>query len=163
MVAQWYNESLRPILGDISIQLEWKAHSTCLKIWVITAVALKIDIFWDMTLCILEGSYQLFRGICCLHLQGEKINLFLLCLRPQRHVLQISPLRATCSVHLILLDFIYLIMFAEKYRLWSSSFRCILQQSDTFYEIHRAAAEITDTHCRNKSGSIQEYEAYEFF
>jgi hypothetical protein len=49
-------------------QFEWKAHNPYLKIWVLTTVATKINIFWDVTLCILEGSYQRFEGI----LRAEK-------------------------------------------------------------------------------------------
>jgi hypothetical protein len=36
---------------------------------VLTAGNLKITIFWEMTLCNLVESYQLFIGTCCFHLQ----------------------------------------------------------------------------------------------
>jgi hypothetical protein len=39
---------------------------------VLTAVRIKITIFWDVTQCSLVNMYQYFKGICCLHFQGRK-------------------------------------------------------------------------------------------
>jgi hypothetical protein len=38
-----------------------------------------------------------------------------------------SPIRVTCPAHLILLDFITLIVLVEAYKSWSSSLRSLLQ------------------------------------
>lgn len=45
---------------------------------VLKAMTMKIIISWYVTPYIIVGSYQRFRGICCLHLQDRKINLHLL-------------------------------------------------------------------------------------
>jgi hypothetical protein len=37
---------------------------------VFTAVRIEVKVFWVVTPCGVVG-YQCFRGVCCLHLQGE--------------------------------------------------------------------------------------------
>jgi len=43
----------------------------------------------------------------------------------------LSPIRAACTAHLALLDFITFTIFGEEYRLWSPSLCSFLQSSDT--------------------------------
>jgi hypothetical protein len=39
---------------------------------VLTAVSLKIAVFWVVAPCSLVEVYQRFRGPCCLHHQGDR-------------------------------------------------------------------------------------------
>jgi hypothetical protein len=39
---------------------------------VLTAVSMKMAVFWVVALCRLVGVYQRFRGPCCLHHQGYR-------------------------------------------------------------------------------------------
>jgi hypothetical protein len=40
---------------------------------VLTAVSMKIAVFWDIAPCSLIEVYQRFRGPCCLYHQGERL------------------------------------------------------------------------------------------
>jgi hypothetical protein len=35
------------------------------------AVTFQVKVFWVVTACSVVAGYQYFRGLCCLHLQGE--------------------------------------------------------------------------------------------
>jgi hypothetical protein len=39
---------------------------------VLTAVSMKMAVFWVVAPCSLVEFYQLFRGPCCLHHQGDE-------------------------------------------------------------------------------------------
>jgi len=42
-----------------------------MRLEVFMAMKMQVAVFLVVTLCINVGRYQHFRGICCLHLQGE--------------------------------------------------------------------------------------------
>jgi hypothetical protein len=42
-----------------------------LRFYVLTGASMKVSVFWDVAPCILV-VYQRFRGVCCLHHQGDR-------------------------------------------------------------------------------------------
>jgi hypothetical protein len=60
---------------------------------------------------------------------GLPSGLFPSDFRTRIFALQISPIRAICPAHLILLDLFILIMFDEAYKFWISSLCSLLQPS----------------------------------
>jgi hypothetical protein len=40
---------------------------------VLTAVSMKMAVFWVVAPCSLVEAYQRFRGPCCLHHQGDEL------------------------------------------------------------------------------------------
>lgn len=102
---------------------------------ILTAVTMKIAIFWYVTPCILVGSYKRFRGICCLHFQGRKINLHLLRLCLQRDHFPSYPSDLTNAgglsrpSHSLWVDRPHNVCWIVK--LWNSSFRSILHHPVT--------------------------------
>jgi len=55
---------LYPILRGSSV-------SIVTSFMAFTAVIFDVEVFWVMTPCSVVVGYQCFRGLCCLHLQGD--------------------------------------------------------------------------------------------
>jgi hypothetical protein len=51
---------------------------------VLTAVSTKMAVFWVIALCSLVEVYQRFRGLCCLHHQGDALMIDYTALQPRR-------------------------------------------------------------------------------
>jgi hypothetical protein len=53
-------------------------YTYCVRFEVLTAVTVKINVFWYVTPSGLVDYYRSFEEICCLHLQGPRLLLLLL-------------------------------------------------------------------------------------
>jgi hypothetical protein len=53
------------------IKMELKGLQSVEIFEVFTAVKIQVEVFWTMAPCSDMARYQRFRGICCIHLQGE--------------------------------------------------------------------------------------------
>ena len=61
-------------IGVTNISTSLPNYIKLCKTWGSITLALKIPLFWDMTLCCWANSSLLFEGLQCLHLQGQAVN-----------------------------------------------------------------------------------------
>jgi hypothetical protein len=61
-----------PNFGKYKVYFHQKNTECLVGFEVLTAVSMKIAVFWVVAPCSLVEVYQRFRGPCCLHHQGDR-------------------------------------------------------------------------------------------